>query len=575
MEALTQVKLRSLAPYRHLFPPVQGIDQTVMMGASVYDTVDLIPKVVKKCRWQVKAFVDQELRGLPLHDACKKLWHFVKYHIEYKKDKRGSEQVRTPRRLIHDAKGDCDCYTTFICACLDVLGVKGVINRITKYEEDRFQHIYPVVPLGNGELIVMDCVVPAFNYEEPYSEKRDYTMELQVLDGIDHRHSVDAQDLFDEDDLGALSLKNIGAGIKNAAQNVVKTVQTAAQNVAQTTQKVATNVAQNVQQAVKDPKIILNAVNKINPAVALLRVGFLGSMKLNLMNVAEKIRWAYLPKHQAEAKGIDPAKYDQLVRVKNKAEEIFYGAGGNKENLREAILTGKGNHDKQVAGLGMTRNNSLSEILGPLYYEEYGRDVQGVDGLGEPVTAAAIAAAASAVGALAILIKNIGDVFKKKQAEAAATPVPLVLEPVQQVSMVAPTSGDGGVTIPEGFSFEMPMENGSSSQSQSSSTSSGNTSAAKPMNTTQNSGSGSNLPAPLSNTTNTEGTFWEKNKTWIKPVGIGTVVVGAIVGGILYVKDRNKKANAALAGIGRHKKSKGKKSKRKHHHGKKTVMDLM
>ena len=30
----------------------------------------------------------------------------------------------------------------------------------------------------------MDFVVHAFNYEEPYTEKKDYKMDLQYLDGI-------------------------------------------------------------------------------------------------------------------------------------------------------------------------------------------------------------------------------------------------------------------------------------------------------------------------------------------------------------------------------------------------------
>jgi hypothetical protein len=151
MEARTQVKLKSLDPYRHLFPAAKVVDQTIKMGATVSDTVDFIPMIAHKTQWQVKDFVEKELRGLSVYSACEKLWHFVKYHIRYKKDKRGLEQVRSPRRLIHDGVGDCDCFTTFIDSCLTALGVKGIINRITKYDgKDYFQHIYPIVSLGNG-----------------------------------------------------------------------------------------------------------------------------------------------------------------------------------------------------------------------------------------------------------------------------------------------------------------------------------------------------------------------------------------------------------------------------------------
>lgn len=35
----------------------------------------------------------------------------------------------------------------------------------------------------------MDCVVDAYNYEEPYSEKKDFTMELNYLDGVPEKSS--------------------------------------------------------------------------------------------------------------------------------------------------------------------------------------------------------------------------------------------------------------------------------------------------------------------------------------------------------------------------------------------------
>src|SRR3954468_21548094 len=113
MESTTQVKIYDLSPYRHLFPRAKVLDETVKMGATVSDTVDFIPMIVQKTRWQVEQFVNKELKGLSTYRACEKLWYFVKHHIRYKKDKRGLEQVRSPRRLIHDGFGDCDCFTTF------------------------------------------------------------------------------------------------------------------------------------------------------------------------------------------------------------------------------------------------------------------------------------------------------------------------------------------------------------------------------------------------------------------------------------------------------------------------------
>src|SRR5688572_1106720 len=106
-EEKNKVKILSLAPYRHLFPNALGVDKTIEPNAGVSHTVAFIPKVVVQCAWQVEKYVAQELKHLPLYEACNKLWHFVRYHIKWVKDQHLKEQVRSPRRLIHDGKGDC------------------------------------------------------------------------------------------------------------------------------------------------------------------------------------------------------------------------------------------------------------------------------------------------------------------------------------------------------------------------------------------------------------------------------------------------------------------------------------
>jgi len=293
MEALRQVKLKSLEPYRSLFPPAKATDETRKMGASVQDTVDFIPQVVQSCAWQVEKFVDQELRGLPVYQTCEKLWNWVKYHIRYQKDQRGLEQVRSPRRLVHDGYGDCDCFTTFIGTCLYVLKIP-VINRITKYKEDYFQHIYPIVPLGNGKHIIMDCVVDRFNYEEPYSEKKDYKMDLQFLDGIDDDglpqfKGIDAQDLFAWGDFGELGKllkkKSSSPGASAPAKKgIFKKAAPAPgapakKGIFKKPAGPKKPIGQKLKTVAKKSVKVLNKINKVNPATVLLRAGILASMK--------------------------------------------------------------------------------------------------------------------------------------------------------------------------------------------------------------------------------------------------------------------------------------------------------
>ena len=87
----------------------------------------------------------------------------------------------------------------------------------------------------------------------------------------------------------------------------------------------------------------LHVTNRVNPATALIRSGVLISMKLNLFKVAQRLKFAYLTDEQARQKEVDMSKFDRLKKVKEKLEKIFYDAGGKPENLKKAILTGKGN----------------------------------------------------------------------------------------------------------------------------------------------------------------------------------------------------------------------------------------
>ena len=595
MEARTKVRLRSLEPYRYLFPRAQGIDKTIKRSASVSDTVQTVPKIAKQCSWQVEQFVNHELRGLSTYDACSKLWHFVKYHIAYEKDESGIEQVRSPRRLIHDKKGDCDCYTTFIDSCLYVLKIP-FINRITKYGKNFFQHIYPIVPTGNGKYITMDCVVGRFNYEEPYTEKKDYTMDLQILDGIDDAEKpligMDAQDLFgaqnELDDLGRLFHRTPAqkARARQRRKNFGKKLFKA-----------------------------INKINKFNPATILLRAGLLISMKENLMRVATTLRWAYATPEFAKSRGMDMSKYAKLKSVLAKLEKIFYGAGGSPENLKKAILNGRGNRHHEVSGPGDYTQYTPAELLGEIFDDEFGTSVNGPNGLGELgiVTAAAVAAATGAVGTLAALLKSIGNLFPKKNGNAS--------------NNTSADNGDGG----GGDDSDGGDSGGDDSSAPSTSDPDSQTlpdeqtdppsdpgvepdpsqgdSSEEAISSEQDSGT-DNLPAPTDektevapaedgNTNNTDpsdsapssdqGTegllsgvgikaFYENNKKWIWPVGIGVAAVGAI---LLYnhfsndESENSRPKHRSLNGLKRKKHKKRKGGKGGGYQGKKSMIALM
>jgi len=430
--------------------------------------------------------------------------------------------------------------------------------RITKYRQDYFQHIYPVVPTPTGE-IVLDCVTNDFDYEVPYSEKKDFPMDLQFLNGLDDDPSVGDSSDWSGDGMGDLGKFRI-----------------------------------------KLPKIqlkkVLNVVNKINPVTVLLRNGVLAAMKLNIGGVAAKLRWSYLTPAQATAKGIDPKKFNKLVGVRKKLESIFYGAGGNPNNLKKAMLKGKGNKDKGVvAGLGtldfegidyMSANTPLMQLLGPdIYYSENERTFQGFEGfgaLGEPATLASLSAASGVIAVLVKALKGIGDLFGKKGQDAPPDE--------NKASGGGGNAGDGGGDGSPASPPPAPSGGGAASDSdnapspppanpsrriaarmlpQGPSDASESPAAvartANDGNAESDGDSSANVPSaalttpvltpaagsfsPSPDTPATKTGFWEKNKSWLKPVAIGAGGLTLLVIGVHMMKPKPHPGGAPMAGL--------------------------
>ena len=401
-------RLRDGREFDHLFPPPGEKDTTIKKSANVEDTMKLIRTALPKTLWQTEK-IAKVLKGRTLEETCSNIWHFVYQHIQYKRDEEGVEQVRSPRRAWSDRKTgvDCDCYTVFILSILRSLDI-DCLARITKYpkrypEVPRWQHVYPIVPKpGHLEdyiderdyYIVIDCVKDRFDDEQAYLECKDYDMRLDYLDGMEdegqeeiqfiEHENVDLSDLasvYDDDEMGNI-FKKIGKAVKK------------------TVKKVGDEVGKGIR-----------FVNRyINPATLLLRNGFLLAMKVNLMNVAGRLRYGYLTDSQAQAKGINMSELKKLRSVKERAETVYWQAGGKKENLKKAILRGKGNKDKKVplSGLdGLDNVYADQDEYNIIYSED-----DDMEGLGL-VGSTAIAAATSAVAAISAALKQVKGLFNK------------------------------------------------------------------------------------------------------------------------------------------------------------------
>jgi hypothetical protein len=300
-------------------------------------------------------------------------------------------------------------------------------------------------------------VVDYFNYEEPYTEIKDKTMDLQYLSGTENTETEFGN--ADEDTLG----KKKGKG---KLKDILKKG--------------------------------LHLINRANPATVLLRNGVLASMKLNIMKVAQKLKYAYMSDEDAKKKGVDMVKFGHLKTIKDKLEQIFFGAGGKPENLKKAILTGKGNKNHDVSGLGeMNEATPLPQLLGDEIYHSENSDTLGA--LGEPVTAASITASTGAIAAIAALLKKIGNIFPKKD------------------------KGKEGSADFETTDKETDPNNVSTEIAQNKDEIANMDATAKKVDTSTDNASDSSSAGD-----STKQGFWDKNKKWLKPTAIGATGLGLL-----------------------------------------------
>lgn len=154
------------------------------------ETMPHIISKTKRCAWQVKKLA-AHLKGSTVAESCRNILQFILDYIGYKLDSPNHEQVRSPRRLVYDGHGDCDCFAVFIGACLLNLKIPFVF-RIAKYtnKTSDWSHIY-VVAFNGGTPITMDPVANAHNVEVPYTEKKDFFINQKVMNGLNGLQSLD------------------------------------------------------------------------------------------------------------------------------------------------------------------------------------------------------------------------------------------------------------------------------------------------------------------------------------------------------------------------------------------------
>ncbi|HCS20163.1 MAG TPA: hypothetical protein DIW47_06310 [Bacteroidetes bacterium] len=469
--------------YDGYFPLPDERDRIIIKDGNVHDTVDLMKRVVWKYLGDTKKIAGV-LKSSSTMQTCRNIWEFLYHHIQYKLDKQGTEELRRPARSWKErVRGiDCDCFSIFTSSILTNLKIPHSF-RITKYEEDQYQHVYVVVPHA-GKTILIDPVLSLFNYEKPFTQKKDFSMNLSGIDVAvlsghedpltrallgnvtetlpkDKEAQMEAMLVYlmrtrsaialnpetiahFEDPDAYLQMLDYAISYWNTDKRE-QALEILIQNEEELNirrglsgnslsgffQKVGDfvkKVGDGVKEVAQD---VAQAVVKYNPLTVTARLGFLAAMKLNLKRMASKIKWAYGTQEQAASRGVPFAEWNKAKTALAKIENLFADKlQGDRNALKDAILKGR-------AG-GLSGTVDLGE-------------------LGEPVTVAATITAATPVIIAAFKMMQDAGLFSSSeqinpdelQREANNPPspdLPMPAPPPYEMVYVgppAPPSGGG------------------------------------------------------------------------------------------------------------------------------------
>lgn len=393
--------------YDRYFPPANGKSTTRIRDAITEETVMMMIQIVKETHSQSTAIANHEdLKGRNFAETLRKIWEFAYWHIQYKLDTDGVEELRTPARAWSDRRSgiDCDCFSIFISSILYNLKIPHSF-RITKYGGANWQHVYVIVPTQNGEYI-LDAVLHHFNQQKPPTQFKDYkVMNVQMLSGLDE-NGYEVEDSF-----GKLFKKKNNPQPKqttvakhNQPQGKPKGKPLTAKQEAKVAKLKANfiKVKGTVKEMIKHPG---KTAIKLFPLAIAARNGFYLFLKVFDKKITSKIRPAvqYKSVGEATSAGVSANDYNNAVDVYQTLKKLVIDKlQGNEDVLRKTIMHTK----KGVKGFGNIEVSLFEHWeTAPIEDALNGLGVAGVD---DAAIATAIAAAIPVITVLLTALKKKG-----------------------------------------------------------------------------------------------------------------------------------------------------------------------
>jgi hypothetical protein len=154
------------------------------------DIISAIHAALPAARKEVKYFA-KKFKGATNLDTAQNIWRYLR-SLKYVKDPAGYQFIKLPKKLT-SSSGDCKSFSLLTAAILQE-NKMPVKFRYASYDKNdpTPSHVYTVTEDEQGNEIIIDGVYTKFNKEVPYAHKKDFKMQIAVINGTPSQQAAAA-----------------------------------------------------------------------------------------------------------------------------------------------------------------------------------------------------------------------------------------------------------------------------------------------------------------------------------------------------------------------------------------------
>lgn len=187
-----------LATALQLTPPPDQREKTLAINALNSDIMRSMAELVPEATSDVLQLA-KEFKKDTAEKTAFAIWHFLRTRAKYVRDSSDLQQIRLPRRFIHDTakkqnSGDCKSFALLTVALLRALGMPAFFKYAGYLQgKEQASHVYALTTNEAGAPIIIDGCYPFFNREKKHFFNKIENMTVTSLSGLHDSSSAAAK----------------------------------------------------------------------------------------------------------------------------------------------------------------------------------------------------------------------------------------------------------------------------------------------------------------------------------------------------------------------------------------------